>query len=212
LLSSEHFFDPTFRGCIVKSPVDFLLGASQQIGVKIYLPQEKTYTDLKCHEPWAQYYLSCEDLTQRIGDPPTVAGWTAYYQAPKYHQWWVDSASLSLRKKMTDGLSTQNGLLFNGYEVSFDYLAFAKGIEGHNNLTTFVHQTIQLLCAVSPQKPTVDELKRLLVSGMETDYYWEKAWDKLAEKPDDQETVEVLTARLRMFFAKLLSLPEYQMM
>jgi hypothetical protein len=47
---------------------------------------------------------------------------------------------------------------------------------------------------------------------METDYYWEKAWKKLVEHPDDKETEEVLNARLRMFFAKLLSLPEYHMM
>jgi hypothetical protein len=47
---------------------------------------------------------------------------------------------------------------------------------------------------------------------METDYYWGKAWKKIAESPDDNETKGVLEPRLRMFFAKLLSLPEYQMM
>jgi uncharacterized protein (DUF1800 family) len=212
LLSSEHFFDSAFRGCIVKSPVDFLVGVSQQIGLKIYLKQENTYADLKCHEPWAQYYLSCEDLTQRIGDPPTVAGWPAYYQAPKYHQWWVDSASLSLRKKMSDGLSTNEGLLFNGYSVSFDFMAFAKQLNAPENLSEFVAQTTHLLCAVPPNSSTIEQLKGLLISGMETDYYWEKAWKKLNENPNDKETSEVILARLRMFFAKLFSLPEYQMM
>jgi uncharacterized protein (DUF1800 family) len=212
LLGSEHFFDSALRGCIVKSPVDFLIGASQQIGVSIYLSTEKTYTTLKCHEPWAQYYLTCEDLTQRIGDPPTVAGWPAYYQAPKYHQWWVDSASLSMRKKITDGLSTHEGLLFNGYNLSFDYFSFSKQFPNPENLEGFVKNCIHLMCAVPPNASTVNQLKGLLVSGMETDYYWEKAWKKLTEAPDDIETKEVLEARMRMFFAKLISLPEYQMM
>ncbi len=84
LLSSEHFFDFAFRGCIVKSPVDFLVGATQQIGMTVYESTDKTYTNLKtCHEPWAIYFLNCEYLSQRVGDPPTVAGWPAYYQAPK---------------------------------------------------------------------------------------------------------------------------------
>jgi hypothetical protein len=212
LLNSEHFFDPVFRGCIVKSPIDFLVGASLQIDVFIYLSPEKKYTDLKCHEPWEQYYLSCEDLTQRIGDPPSVAGWPAYYQAPKYHQWWVDSASLSLRKKITDGLSTHEGLLFNGYNLSFDYFSFSKQFPNPENLDGFVKSCVNLMCAVPPNTSTIEQLKGLLVSGMETDYYWGKAWKKIAESPDDNETKGVLEPRLRMFFAKLLSLPEYQMM
>ena len=213
LLSSEHFFNSAFRGCIVKSPVDFLIGGTQQIGMTVYLPTEKTYTNLKtCHEPWAQYYLNCEDLTQRIGDPPTVAGWPAYYQAPKYHQWWVDSASLSLRKKLTDGLSTHEGLIFNGYTLSFDFFSFAKQFPSPGNMEEFVQGCLQLLCAVPPNTSSISQIKGLLVSNMETDYYWEKAWKKLSENPNDQETKEVLEIRMRMFFAKLFSMPEYQMM
>jgi uncharacterized protein (DUF1800 family) len=212
LLGSEHFFDKAFRGCIVKSPVDYLIGATQQIGVKIYLKSEKTYTDLKCHEPWAQYYLSCEDLTQRIGDPPTVAGWPAYYQAPKYHQWWVDSTSLSLRKKIMDALSTHEGSLFNGYNLSFDVLNFSKQFLEPSKLDKFIQDSLYLLCAIAPPPTLVKHLKGLLVSGMETDYYWEKTWKKHLENPEDFETKEVLEARLRLYYAKIFSLPEYQMM
>ncbi len=76
----------------------------------------------------------------------------------------------------------------------------------------FVWNCIRLLCAVPLNASLVNQMKGLLVSNMETDYYWEKAWKKLSEKPDDHETKEVLEIRMRMFFAKLFSLPEYQMM
>jgi len=213
LLGSEHFFDPVFRGCIVKSSADFLLGSTMEIGVTVYLAPDKTYTNLvDCHEPWLQYHLTCEDLAMRIGDPPSVSGWPAYYQAPKYHQWWINSASLSMRKKITDGLSTHDGLIFNGYSISFDFLNYAKQFQNPENRDGFIQQVTDLLFAVPPSKSLLDHLRGLLVSGMETDYYWEKAWKKLVEHPDDKETEEVLNARLRMFFAKLLSLPEYHMM
>ena len=148
----------------------------------------------------------------RIGDPPSVSGWPAYYQAPKYHQWWINSASLSMRKKLTDGLSSHEGLVFNGYNVSYDFLNYAKRFSNPENLEGFVQQVTNLLCAVPLSKTSVNQLKGLLVSGMETSYYWEKAWKKLADKPDDTETKEVIDARLRMFFAKLFSMPEYHMM
>ena len=212
LLGSEHFFDKAFRGCIVKSPIDYLIGATQQVGVTIYLKSENTFTDIKCHEPWAQYYLSCEDLTQRIGDPPTVAGWPAYYQAPKYHQWWVDSASLSLRKKMMDALCTHEGSLFNGYNVSFDVLGFSKQFSEPGNLNKFIEESLNLLCAIPPPASVIRHLKGLLVTGMETDYYWEKAWKKYLENTNEMESKEVLEARLRVYYAKIFSLPEYQMM
>ena len=213
LLGSEHFFDPVFRGCIVKSPADFLLGSTLEMGVTVYLAPAKTYTNLvDCHEPWLQYHLNCEDLTQRIGDPPSVAGWPAYYQAPKYHQWWANSASLSMRKKLTDGLSTHDGLIFNGYSVSFNFLNFAKQFPNPGDVDEFIKDSTSMMCAVPVGKATTEQLKGFLESNMETAYYWKKAWKKLAEKPDDTETKEVIEARLRMYFAKLLSLPEYQMM
>ena len=213
LLGSEHFFDPVFRGCIVKSPVDFLLGSTLEVGVTVFLPPTKTYSSLaECHEPWLQYHLNCEDLTQRIGDPPSVAGWPAYYQAPKYHQWWVNSASLSMRKKLTDGLSTHDGLIFNGGMISFDFLNFAKQFRNKADLDTFVQEVTEMMFAVPLAKETVAQLKGSLVSGMETGYYWKKAWDKLEQHPDDVDTKEVLDARLRMFFAKVFSMPEYHMM
>lgn len=213
LLGSEHFFDPAVRGGIVKSPADFLLGSTLEIGVTVYLAPEKTYTTLKeCHEPWLQYHLNCEDLSQRIGDPPSVAGWPAYYQAPNYHRWWVNSASLSMRKKLSDGLSTHEGLIFNGYSISFDFLNFSRQFENPGDLPGFIAQVTKRLCAIAPAPSTIDQLKGLLVSGMDTDYYWQKAWKKLAEKPDDAETKDVLDARLRMFYARLLSLPEYHVM
>jgi hypothetical protein len=213
LLGSEHFFDPAFRGSIVKSTADFILGGTIEIGVTVYLAPAKTYTNLvDCHEPWLQYHLFCEDLAMRIGDPPTVSGWPAYYQAPKYHQWWINSASLSMRKKISDGLSTHDGLIFNGYSVSYDFFNFVRQFEEPGNLDGFVQKVSDMICAVPLSKESITHLKGLLVSGMETGYYWQKAWKKLADKPNDIETREVIDTRLRMFFAKLFSLPEYHMM
>ncbi len=213
LLGSEHFFDPVFRGCIVKNSLEFLVGSTLEIGVTVYLAPHKTYTNLvDCHEPWLQYHLACEDLAMRIGDPPSVSGWQAYYQPPKFHQWWINSASLSMRRKLSDGISTHEGMIFNGYSISYDFLNFARQFKDPGQLDGFVKQVTDMMFALPVSRSTIDHLKGQLVSGMDTDYYWTKAWKKLETEPDDRETKEVLDARLRMFFSRLLCLPEYHMM
>ena len=111
-----------------------------------------------------------------------------------------------------EGLSTHEGLIFNGYNVSFDVLAFSEKLPNPGNLDAFITDSIHLLCALQPPPSAIRQLKALLVSGMESDYYWEKTWKKYIEQPDDQESKDVLHTRLRMFFAKVFSLPEYQMM
>lgn len=51
LLSSRHFFDPAFRGAIVKSPVDLLIGSMHEFDmVRIHRLDTN-------HEPWLQFFF-----------------------------------------------------------------------------------------------------------------------------------------------------------
>lgn len=213
LLSSEHFFDAVFRGCLVKSPVDFLVGAAQQVNVKVYDTKANVYTDLvRCHEPWLQFHLYLEDLSQRIGDPPSVAGWAAYYQEPKFHQWWINSASLSLRSKILGGLSTHEGLVFNGPRVSFDFISFVSGFADPATVDAFTDDCTDLMLAVPISTRSKDKLKATLRSNMQSDRDWKKAWQSLRKDPENMEARSVLETRLTQFFREVMNLTEYQMM
>lgn len=213
LLSSEHFFDAAFKGCIVKSPVDFLVGSVQQIGITVNEVGKTTPTDLrKIHEPWLQFHLYLEDLSMRIGDPPNVAGWAAYYQEPKFHQWWINSASLSLREKLANGLSTHEGLIFNGPYIRYDFLSFVSQFDNPGDLDHFIDNCLGLMLAVDIGQASRNKLKATLQSNMQTDHYWQKAWDKFSADPGDKENVSTLETRLALFFKELIGMTEYQMM
>ena len=206
LLSSEHFFDPVFRGCIVKNPVDFFIGAIQQFDV---VTTSNLYKD---HIPWLQFYFYTADLSMDIGNPPSVAGWAAYYQPPKFHQWWINSASLGLRTKILSGINSSGGLKFNGHYIRFDFVHFVHQLQNPDNPDKLIEDCMKLLCAVEISHTDKIKLKSLLLSSQITEKYWEDAWRKYEANPENAEFRSVVEIRLRVFFGKIISMPEYQMM
>ena len=108
LLSSEHFFDAANVGCIIKSPVDYLIGLHREFNV--IFPDATDYVTQ--YNAWLIVWSNANGLAQQgqsIGDPPNVAGWEAYYQAPLYHEFWVNTDSFPKRLRFTDQLLTTAG-------------------------------------------------------------------------------------------------------
>jgi len=206
LLGSEHFFDAAFRGCIVKSPADFFLGAMHQYDVEF--PKDV----LQEHLSWIQIHAITEGLTMNLGNPPSVAGWPAYYQAPKYHQWWVNSATLGYRRSLVDTFSSPEGVACNGPIIRFDFLPLVSQFEHPENADKLVDEAVQLLCAVSINEAEKGKLRSGLLSSLQSEHYWTDAWNKYTANKEDMMAKSVVDTRLRTLFIKIMHMPEFQMM
>jgi hypothetical protein len=205
LLSSEHFFDPAFRGCIVKSPVDFFLGSMIQFDVI-------SASNLKDnHDIWIDFYVHLGFMSMDIGNPPSVAGWPAYYQSPKFHQWWINSSSLSLRTKLLGDMCLYEKQIFNGVAFSFNFLPFAKAIQNSGNANNFINDCTRILFAIPISNKQIATLKSILNTDPDYDTTWNLLWQQYRNSPDNIEVMDSIIKRLRVFFRKLISLPEYQM-
>ena len=68
-------------------------------------------------------------LQQNIGDPPNVAGWAAYYQAPQFHETWINADTYPRRNLFTDTM------IGPGYTRS--------GQENNNRSCCFYKKTFQ---------------------------------------------------------------------
>lgn len=205
LLTSEHFFDLAFRGSIVKNPVDFFIGATKQFGLN--LPESEN----DCHLCWIHYAYYLEALSMNIGDPPSVAGWQAYHQAPKYTLWWINSYTLSFRSRIIDSLSSDEGLNCNGPTLKFDFLAFAARFKGVGEIDTFIAECEEFLSSVPFSENSKAKLREILISGQENGYYWKQAWANYSSNPNDEKYKSVIKNRLTLFFNKIVNLPEFQM-
>jgi uncharacterized protein (DUF1800 family) len=205
LLGSEHFYDKAFRGCIEKSPVDFLVGAIRQFGVGF--PGDISQ-NLLCSVIIHDFMGG---LSMVIGNPPSVAGWPAYYQAPKYHRWWINPSSLSVRMELVDNLNSGVGLKCNGPYIKFDPLAFVRQFKDPGNVDLFIENCIELLYAVKVSDKTKSKLKSILLSGQESNYYWADAWKKYIANPNNEENRNIVEMRLRTFFKRMTNMVQYQM-
>jgi uncharacterized protein (DUF1800 family) len=205
LLGSEHFFDPAFRGCLVKNPAEFFIGVTRQFD--IVFPKSTVET----HLCWAHYYFNIGGLSMSIGDPPSVAGWPAYYQAPKYHQWWINSYTLGFRMKITESLYLEEGTNCNGPKIKFDYLRFAAALEAPWDINKLLEQSLRLLCAVDISSAVKQKLKAILVKDLKSETHWADRWHHLKANPDDAEAMRDVSSRLRSFFGGIMNMPEYQM-
>jgi len=75
LLSSEAFFDPRWRRCRIKSPVEFAVGAVRS---------------LELHAPAARLADAISNMGQSLLEPPSVKGWDG-------HRAWLNSATMMVR-------------------------------------------------------------------------------------------------------------------
>ncbi len=206
LLGSEHFFDAAFRGCIVKNPVEFFVGATKQFA--IVFPE----STIETHLCWAHYYFNIGGLSMSIGDPPSVAGWLAYYQAPKYHQWWINSYTLGFRMKIAESLYLAEGTNCNGPKIKFDYLRFALAFKNGGDVNKLVDESLTVLCAVKISDHAKNKLKAILLKNLKSEKDWSDLWSKLSATPNDASVKEDVSNRLRLFFGGIMNMPEYQMM
>ena len=121
LLKSEHFFDVENQGCLIKSPVDVVVGMCREIAVKF--PDTTDY--VSNYGLWNYLVTTTSNMQQNIGDPPDVSGWKAYYQEPQFHEIWINSDTLPKRNQFTDTMAV-NGYTFNGKKIIIDGAEFAK--------------------------------------------------------------------------------------
>jgi len=206
LLSSEHFFDPAFRGCMVKSPVDFLVGMLRQF--ELQFPDNAALT----HLAYIHFHAEMLGLSMAVGDPPSVSGWLAYYQPPKFYQWWVNTYTLTFRSKLVSSLSSAEGTPCNGTVLKFDLAGFVSKFENPADVNQLVSNCIHFLIPFKIGDDTFEKAKAILLSNQKNELYWTESWKKYTDKPGDEMHKSVLENRLRLFLQTIMSLPEYQMM
>ena len=120
LFQSQHFFDTAIQGSVIKSPTDLVVGTFRFWGLPVPDPAQ----NLTAYYQVGGYIFGrIKEQQQEILNPPTVFGWTAYYQTGFYQQW-INSTTLGLRGFFGDALTT-NALKLNNKPV-IDVLAYVK--------------------------------------------------------------------------------------
>lgn len=208
LFKSTHFYNSLNIGCMIKSPVDFLVGLCRELEVKF--PDTVLYLS-DVYSLWKTISNNALNMGQETGNPPNVAGWPAYYQEPQFHQLWINSNSLPIRNKFSDTMIT-NGYSKNGRKIIIDTLTFTAGIPNAGDPNQLVNQLIKFLFMIDISQGSKDFIKKeMLLSGQDSDSYWTSAWNNYLSNPGNTTYKSIVQTRLQNLFKYLLDLPEYQL-
>jgi uncharacterized protein (DUF1800 family) len=211
LLSSEHFFDDSIRGAVIKTPLDLVIGAVRQFDIKTPDPTA---------EPAAYYGLmgnlraTSANLQQDINEQPNVAGWAAYYQEPAYYQMWVNTATMPTRGNYANTILNGMNVNVNGKNLpvlpfdSVDYVQKFSNPEDPYKLIDNITANFYAIDLTDEVK--TDLVKTVLQSGV-PDYEWTTQWNNfIADNGKTASLRRAIKLKLDGVIRFLMGMAEYQ--
>lgn len=218
LFKSEHFYDMAYRGCLIKSPADMVIGAYREFNIGItdatYGPiSSPPFTDL--YASWEIFRARTVTFNQDCGEPVNVAGWPAYYQEPQFHELWINSDTLPKRNVFSDTLNA-SGYTVNStskYYVKINPIAFTAALSNPSDPNKLLSDALDILYKVPLSDASKQTIKtQILLKGQMTDQYWTDAWTAyLANTSVTGTPYKTVLAILQSLYKYLMDLPEYQL-
>jgi uncharacterized protein (DUF1800 family) len=220
LFSSEHFFETAMKACLIKSPIENVIGFVREFEVVIPStvltprvvtvttpPSTITYYEIPSYNAYNAIANALATQAQNLGDPPNVSGWAAYYQEPGYHENWINTDTFPKRLVYSDSLftGTRSGL-------TVDYLKFTEqfGTEAEDP-NVLITRVLEILYRVPPTAAMIAYLKgTILLGGQASDHYWTDAWLAYKTNPTVTNT-NIVKTRLQAFYLFITRNPEYQL-
>ncbi|MBP8823203.1 MAG: DUF1800 family protein [Flavobacteriales bacterium] len=217
LLTSEHFFSTEVRGCMVKNPVDMTVGL-----IRSSLMPMPTADHFEAqYNVWSKVQIMMADASQAIGEPPNVAGWPAYYQAPLYDLLWMDSATTANRSIIFNrlgmtGMVTPMQLVTpadRGLMFVINYVDLVSHFDQPSDPNSLVQEVADMFYGVAVSPTVLGQLKtQYLLQGQVSDYYWTSAYNTYVADPSTTDpTASQVPGMLQSLFLKMFEAAEFQL-
>ena len=208
LLSSAHFFDADNQGCMIKSPMDYVL--SMVRSSEAIMPGLDDYRNQ--YSLWNFLYGQARAFQQDFLAPPSVAGWPAYYQEPAFYQLWVNSATLPNRQFYINIISQSGGKKIRGNRnLEIDVFKFMDYVSDPGDPNLVVREIAQILLPQSIPNSQKNNLKDILIPGL-PDFEWTEEYLLYISDPSNEEIKMAVESKLRELVQTILSLPEFHLM
>lgn len=202
LLASEYFNSGEHRGCIVSSPIDFVMKISKPLDQRV----RNTFTAR--YSFWNRLHTFASGLEMRLMELPEVAGWKAYYQSPQYYRMWINAFSLNRREEaITAILSDAN----NAGVPDVDLIAFIAQL-GDDAMDPFkmINGITEVLFPFEISINQQEYLKEVLIPGL-PDYAWTNQYSEYLADPNNEDLELGVRRRLTRLFEAILKMPEFHL-
>lgn len=207
LLTSEHFFDDSLRGAMIKAPLELNVGTLRHFGIAAPDPVTNTagFTALT-----AYVQSRTNEQQQNIMDQPSVFGWRPYYDVG-FYELWINSTTLALRGRFTDEASSGN-VKYGTDKLVLDTIAQAKLTSDPSDPYKLINEWTALLFAVDLTPKQRDFLvNSVLMSGVPY-YEWTEIWTNYIKAPTVNANLMAVRTRLNNTLNFMFRMAEYQLL
>lgn len=208
LLKSEHFYDQLNCGVLIKSPADHLLGLMRTF--EITTPVDGDL--VRDYEKHRALLWNMSGIGMEIGDPPNVAGWTPYYQAPQFDKAWITTTTITKRASQTDALVKWGLWVSSQRRLYTDLTGFVSNLDDPSDPNLLLQEALLIFLGLDASEKVINDLKSVLLSGQENDNYWTSAWNSFVADPENETKKTTVENRLKQTFQKILQLGEYHLL
>lgn len=207
LFSSAHFYDPANVGCMIKNPVDLVIGT-----LRLF-----TFPDLNPDKLNFKYFglrtlrRTMAAMQADLMGHPNVAGWPAYWQEPVYHKAWINADTLQKRVKFTNDLATDGYKLDEGYAtLLIDPIEVTTFVSDPSDVDKLIDETATLLFPFPITPRQHNQIKGVLLPGL-PDYEWTVEWEDYQKEPTNESKKKAITGKLSAMLKYMLAMAEYQL-
>jgi hypothetical protein len=204
-LSGEPFFDVLAQGPMIKNPLEFLYGMmrSLELPFRSSTPVRQVVVDNAVAR-------AAGGLGMYHFNPPDVAGWKAYYQAPLFYRMWINSVTLRERTRIAEVLVNLGANLGEFGFFRVELLPLINQFPNPGNLTAMMEELAGHLFPRPITQAQKDYLKNLVVPGL-PDAQWSIEYADYQANPNDENIIAALETKLRRTVAAMVAMPEFQL-
>ena len=209
LFKSTMFYDAAFVGCVIKTPMDLIIGSIRVLDV--VMPVKDVV--ISQYYGWIGLRQTGASQQMKLLEPPNVAGWPAYYQTPHYHELWINSATLNSRITFLEQIVTNKYSIAvqTYYMTSIDPTVFAKRTSDPTNPDTLIADWAKFLLPTPLTADQLTTLHNVFLPGL-PNYEWAAEWSAFLGSPNDSAKKMAVSNKLTTLLKYMLELAEYQLM
>jgi len=200
---SQHFYDMLNIGPMIKNPIDFTVSLVKQL--EMPLPDGSNLN--REYRVWFIINRVNIDMQMELFNPPSVAGWPAYYQEPGYSRLWINSTTLPLKMNLTNTLINQ-GATANGFTVRVNPLDYISSFDDPFDPNNLINEFAKALFPQPITENQVAFLKEILIPGL-PDFEWTVEYGDYVNDPNNPDLAIGVENKLRNLLTAMLTMPEY---
>lgn len=205
LFSSDHFYDISVRGALIRGPLDMIYSMAN--GTE----SQNNFGLATDYEMQTYAYGVSNALGQAYLEPPSVAGWPAYYQEPSFSRLWMNATQVKGRFDMSSFFTIYGGIPVNGNNWKVNALGFLDNLSIPADPVQVIDDIVDVFCPKGVDAIQKLILKSILTNG-QPDFEWTLQYNEYIADPGNPTVSVPVAQRVQLVLSRVFQTPEFHTM